>query len=81
MRWEKDSFSFYVDGWLVATYKKNKIDFEKYGESYWPFDNRFYLIINLAVGGLLGGPIVNTEKMPFVMEIDYVRVYKKNRND
>lgn len=81
MRWEKDSFSFYVDGWLVATYKKNQTDFEKYGESYWPFDNRFYLIINLAVGGLLGGPIVNTEEMPFVMEIDYVRVYKKKKND
>lgn len=77
MKWEENSFSFYVDGWLVATYKKDINEYDEYGKEYWPFDDNFYLIINLAVGGLLGGPIIDSENMPFIFEIEYVRVYRE----
>lgn len=78
MKWDENQFNFYVDGWLVATYKKNENEYAKWGDEYWPFDHQFYLIINLAIGGLLGGPLVDSEKMPFVMEVEYVRIYQKS---
>ena len=46
------------------------------GNSTWPFDNPQYLLLNLAMGGDLGGPV----PVNFVadqMAVDYVRVYQK----
>ena len=41
----------------------------------WVFDDLpFYLILNLAVGGTLGGKVV-PEDMPAEMRVDWVRVY------
>lgn len=44
----------------------------------WPFDKRFYMVLNLAFGGNLGGSRgVDPEGLPARYEIDYVRVYQK----
>ena len=40
----------------------------------WPFNEPFYIILNLAVGGNLGGTKGNWNKA--TMEVDYVRVYR-----
>jgi beta-glucanase (GH16 family) len=41
----------------------------------WPFDDKpFYLLLNLAVGGTLGGDVV-AETVPAHLLIDYVRAY------
>jgi hypothetical protein len=43
----------------------------------WPFDKRFFLIMNIAVGGNWGGVQgVDNTVFPAKMDIDYVRVYK-----
>ena len=42
----------------------------------WPFDDPQYLILNLAIGGMLGGP-VDDKIFPATMEVDYVRVYQR----
>jgi beta-glucanase (GH16 family) len=44
----------------------------------WVFNNDFYILINLAVGGnFVGSP--NTETVfPQTMLVDYVRIYKYN---
>jgi beta-glucanase (GH16 family) len=42
----------------------------------WPFDKPQYLILNIAVGGDLGGK-VDDSIFPVQMEVDYVRVYQK----
>lgn len=43
----------------------------------WPFDEDFYLILNLAVGGGWGGQKgVDLAAMPARYEIDYVRVFQ-----
>jgi beta-glucanase (GH16 family) len=54
----------------------NKNDDEEVSFEAWPFDKPFYLIFNIAVGGNLGGE-VDESSMPFIMEVDYVRVYQK----
>ena len=41
----------------------------------WPFDSPQHLILNVAIGGDLGGP-VDDAIFPLQMEIDYVRVYQ-----
>lgn len=44
----------------------------------WPFDEDFYLILNLAVGGGWGGMKgVDLSALPARYEIDYVRVFQK----
>ena len=61
---------FTVDGNIHYTYNpavKN--------DNNWPFNKRQFIILNVAMGGTLGGNIDNgfTEG---TMEIDYVRLYQ-----
>ncbi|WP_218824303.1 glycoside hydrolase family 16 protein [Pontibacter ummariensis] len=54
-------------------------DFTNEGKGYavWPFDKRFHLLLNIAVGGNWGGAQgVDPDIFPQSMEVDYVRVYK-----
>ena len=47
------------------------------GSSTWPFDKKFHLLLNLAIGGNWGGVNgVDETIFPVIFEIDYVRVYK-----
>lgn len=47
------------------------------GSDFWPFDKRFHLLMNIAVGGNWGGAQgVDPSVYPQTMEVDYVRVYK-----
>lgn len=47
------------------------------GPAVWPFDKRFHIILNVAVGGSWGGAQgVDDNIFPASMEIDYVRFYK-----
>ena len=44
----------------------------------WPFDQEFYLIMNVAVGGSWGGTWgIDESVFPTCMEVDYVRYYQK----
>ncbi len=40
-----------------------------------PFQNSFYILLNLAIGGMYDGNPDSTTVFPQVMEVDYVRVY------
>ena len=42
-----------------------------------PFDQRFFLIVNVAVGGKFPGNPDKTTVFPVEMQIDYIRVYDK----
>jgi len=74
IEWDKDSMHVAVDGNAYFNFAN-----EKKGYEYWPFDNKMFLILNIAVGGNWGGQQgVDDSKFPMRMEIDYVRVYQKN---
>ncbi len=72
--WTADYIKFYVDG-------KNTLTFQNDGKNNndtWPFNNAFYLKLNLAWGGNWGGAQgVDESILPATYEIDYVRVYQK----
>lgn len=69
--WNKDHIEFFVDGKSVYTFiPKNK------SQEEWPFDQSFYLLLNMAIGGNFGGPEVDDSIFPQEFIIDYVRIYK-----
>lgn len=70
IEWDKDYINFYVDD---ALYKQITPD-ELTGD--WVFDQAFYMLINLAVGGNFLGPPNENTVFPQTMYVDYVRVYK-----
>ncbi|OIJ17433.1 beta-glucanase [Anaerobacillus alkalilacustris] len=46
-----------------------------------PFDQEFYLILNLAIGGWYGGNPNDTTPFPGEMVVDYIRVYELTGSD
>lgn len=75
MEWTKDTFEYFVDGKSYCKYSRFD-DKEDQGYDAWPFDKPFHLMINTAVGGGLGGH-VDDSVLPFLFEIEYVKVYQK----
>lgn len=75
MEWTPDYFEFFVDGIRQFKYERPDLPEDKMYDA-WPFDKPFYLIINTAVGGGLGGP-VDDDHLPYVFEIEHVHVYQK----
>ena len=69
--WQKEKIDFYIDNVLVYTFQP-----EEKTTDIWPFKQRFYFILNLAVGGNFGGPEIDDTIFPQKFVIDYIRVYK-----
>lgn len=69
VEWDNERILGKIDG---VIYYKQLIDQESMGE----FLNDFFLNLNVAVGGTLGGDIMPTS-WPQNMYVDYVRVYQK----
>ena len=76
MTWTQEKIEFYVDNTKYYTFNNPHIDY-----TTWPFDKRFHLIMNLAVGGSWGGSQgVDPTAFPARMEVDYVRVYQESQD-
>jgi beta-glucanase (GH16 family) len=75
MDWDSEQISLLVDGILYLKVPLSKLQNEdKAGLN--PFRQKHYMLLNVAMGGLNGGDLLDT-KFPNRMEIDYVRVYQK----
>ncbi len=70
--WTAEKIDFLMDGKIYYT-----VNNEHLTQKEWPFEQPFYLILNLAIGGGWGGKMgVDNSIFPAVMEVDYVRYYK-----
>ena len=92
--WTEDKIVFTIDGKVTGTYNPNSYVAVGDGTknvNIWPYNKPFYLILNCAIGGTLGGTVTPTywtkigekERSGAVNEIyqdymyvDYVRVYQ-----
>ena len=73
VEWNGSSITISVDSTSYFTFPN-----EQTGYDAWPFDNKMFLILNIAVGGNWGGQQgVDDTIWPQKMEIDYVRVWQK----
>lgn len=74
LEWTTNSISWYVDNQLYETQTNWSTANAPYPA---PFNQPFYIIMNLAVGGIYdGNPDTNTA-FPGEMQVDYIRVYDK----
>lgn len=72
LEWDESEMRWYVDGVLYAmqnTWWTSASDFPA------PFDQPFYILLNVAVGGNFPGAPNITTVFPVTMEVEYVRVY------
>ncbi len=74
LEWEEKEFRWYVDDILYQTQNNWYSDNGDYPA---PFNKRFHLLLNVAVGGNWPGNPDNTTTFPQTMIVDYVRVYTK----
>lgn len=72
LEWTKEELKFFVDENEVMSVKKQPND--TFAE--WPFDQDYYLILNLAVGGWYAGDIFD-EDLPYDFQVDFIKVYQK----
>lgn len=83
VEWDPGRISFSVDGQVVDAQVVG-------GEVYhtvrstdlptgadWVFNNEFFVILNLAVGGTLGGPVGPDTVFPAEVLVDYVRFFER----
>ncbi|MEM9663310.1 MAG: glycoside hydrolase family 16 protein [Bacteroidota bacterium] len=74
IEWEEGEIRWYINDTLYAT----QTEWSTAGAPFpAPFDQRFHLILNIAVGGNLPGNPDETTVFPQTMEVDYVRVYER----
>jgi beta-glucanase (GH16 family) len=74
VEWEPGTITFYVDDILYETQTMAG----QTGGATWEFDQAFFLIMNVAVGGQWPGQPNGTTQFPQTMKVDWVRVYTKN---
>ncbi len=73
VEWERGEIRWYVD---EAHYATQTEWFSTGGPYPAPFDRRFHLLLNVAVGGNLPGSPDASTTFPQEMVVDYVRVYQ-----
>lgn len=75
IEWGPDYINYYVDDVLYNQITPDDVPGE------WVFNDPFYMIINLAVGGTFVGSPNEETVFPQTLLVDYVRVYKSNNQN
>ncbi len=68
--WSKDKIDFYIDNTVYYT-----VDIT--GDENKIFHKKYFILLNLAIGGNWPGPPTNNTVWPQEMLIDWIRVYKE----
>lgn len=71
VNWTPEKIEFFVDDQKLFDYQP-----ENKSQENWPFNQPFYILINTAVGGNLGGNDIDDGMLPQEFIIDYIRVYE-----
>lgn len=78
--WEPGYMRTYIDDDLIGEFRYSPYFNQAYTyDQVFPFDQEFFLILNLAIGGNWGGVQgVDESIFPQTFEIDYVRYYERD---
>lgn len=75
VEWDPSRIAFFVDDNLYSVVSAAEV----LGRGDWVFDNPFFIILNVAVGGSFVGPVGMDTVFPQTMLVDYVRVYRRTQ--
>jgi beta-glucanase (GH16 family) len=71
IEWTVSEIRWYANNQLYFTFKNENKTYRE-----WPFDQAFFLILNIAIGGDWGGAQgIDPNLAEALMEIDYIRIY------
>ena len=73
IEWKKNSISFIVDGRVTGSYNSTDT-----GTRGWVFNQKFFLILNLAMGGTYAGEFIDPTLNQAQLSVDYIRFYSVN---
>lgn len=74
VEWFPDRIDFFFDDVKYFTYPTDKATAP---DGYNPFQKPHYLLLNFAIGGGWGGPVIDESVFPQKYLIDYVRIYQQ----
>lgn len=77
MDWTPEYIALFLDDAEMIKVPLDKLT-NKDGSGFNPFQQPHYMLLNVAIGGDNGGD-ASTTSFPKRMEVDYVRVYQRNR--
>lgn len=72
VEWDEAGIRWLYDGEEYAEMTPDSV-----GNRDWVFDNEFFMIVNLAVGGQFPGPVDLDLEFPVRLQVDHVRVYQR----
>ena len=73
IEWKKNSITFIVDGRVTGTYSSADT-----GSRGWVYNQKFFLILNLAMGGTYAGEYIDPMVNQAQLHVDYIRFYSVN---
>lgn len=71
--WTDKYIKFYIDSPDNITFSFNRPTSAT--TENWPFDQPFFLLLHMVLGGQYGGDGIDPSTFPAIMDIDYIRVY------
>jgi beta-glucanase (GH16 family) len=71
--WKKNSLTFLVDGRVTGTYSSADT-----GSRGWVYNQKFFVILNLAMGGTYAGEYIDPSLNQAQLHVDYIRYYSVN---
>lgn len=72
VEWDKNEINWFYEGVKYFTVQRTDV-----GRHKWVFDQPFFILLNLAVGGTSGGHVSKDTVFPAQYQVDYVRVFQK----
>lgn len=72
VEWDADGIRWFYDGEMYGELGRDAV-----GDRAWVFDQPFFLLLNLALGGTFPGPIGLDVEFPKQFLVDHVRVYQR----
>ena len=76
VEWDPSLIRFFVDDEKYHSVRSTDAEVPR---GKWVFNNEFFVILNLAVGGNLGGPVGPDTVFPAEVLVDYVRIFERPR--
>ena len=67
--WSAEAIVWSIDGHDYFTVTPAQLS------AAWVFDHPFYILVNLAIGGWLGGAVGEATRFPATLQIDHVRIF------